>query len=89
MRKSRKAAILALTAGLMMQCLTSCAARLPRNDIPIILTAPCDQPELSGETYGDIIRLAYRQRIALAECNARMTAIRNLTEGAENASNDN
>lgn len=82
MRKSEKAAILALTAGLMMECLTSCAARLPRrNDIPIILTAPCDSPELSGSTYGDIIRLAYRQRIALAECNARMAAIRNLTEG--------
>lgn len=72
-----------MTAGLMMQCLTSCAARLPRNDIPIILTAPCDSPELSGETYGDIIRLAYRQRIALEECNARMTAIRNLTEGVQ------
>ena len=80
MRKSEKAAILALTAGLMMPCLSSCATRYPRNDIPITLTAPCDQPELSGETYGDIIRLAYRQRIALAECNARMTAIRNLTE---------
>lgn len=72
-----------MTAGLMILCLTSCAARLPRNDIPIILTAPCDSPELSGETYGDIIRLAYRQRIALAECNARMTAIRNLTEGIQ------
>ena len=83
MRKSGKAAILALTAGLMILCLTSCAARLPRNDIPIILTAPCDSPELSGETYGDIIRLAYRQRIALAECNARMAAIRNLTEGVQ------
>lgn len=83
MRPSKNPAILALTAGLMMQCLTSCAARLPRNDIPIILTAPCNSPELSGETYGDIIRLAYRQRIALAECNARMTAIRNLTEGIQ------
>lgn len=72
-----------MTAGLMILCLTSCAARLPRNDIPIILTAPCDSPELSGETYGDIIRLAYRQRIALEECNARMAAIRNLTEGIQ------
>ena len=80
MRKSKKAAILVLTAGLMMPCLTSCAARLPRNDVPITLTAPCEQPELSGETYGDIIRLAYRQRIALAECTARMEAIRNITD---------
>lgn len=78
-----------MAAGLMPGCLTSCAARLTRNDIPVVLTAPCDSPELSGETYGDIIRLAYQQRIALAECDARMTAIRNLTEGAENASNDN
>lgn len=84
MTKSKNPAILALTAGLMILCLTSCAARLPRNDIPIILTAPCDSPELSGDTYGDIIRLAYRQRIALAECNARMAAIRNLTEGIQN-----
>lgn len=84
MTKSKNPATLALTAGLMMECLTSCAARLPRNDIPIILTAPCDSPELSGDTYGDIIRLAYRQRIALAECNARMAAIRNLTEGIQN-----
>lgn len=81
MTKSKNPVILALTAGLMIPCLSSCAARLPRNDIPIILTAPCDFPELSGDTYGDIIRLAYRQRIALAECNARMAAIRNLTEG--------
>lgn len=72
-----------MTAGLMIPCLSSCAARYPRNDIPVILTAPCDSPELSGETYGDIIRLAYRQRIALAECNARMAAIRNLTEGIQ------
>ena len=82
MRKSRKAAILALTAGLMMPCLTSCGSscRIIQNDIPITLTAPCEQPELPGETYGDIIRLAYRQRIALAECAARMEAIRNITE---------
>ena len=83
MSRLRLPATLALAAALMMLCLTSCGTeyRVIRNDIPIVLTAPCDQPELSGETYGDIIRLAYRQRIALAECNARMTAIRNITEG--------
>ena len=82
MRKSEKAAILALTAVLTAPCLTSCGTeyRVIRNDIPLVLTVPCDQPELSGETYGDIIRLAYRQRIALAECSARMGAIRNITD---------
>ena len=82
MRKSKKATILALAAALTILCLTSCGTeyRIIRNDIPLILTAPCGQPELSGETYGDIIRLAYRQRIALAECTARMEAIRNITD---------
>ena len=82
MRPSKNQAILALAAALMMQCLTSCGSscRIIRNDIPITLTAPCEKPELPGETYGDIIRLAYRQRIALAECDARMEAIRNITD---------
>ena len=89
MSRLRLPATLALTAALTVPCLTSCGTeyRVIRNDIPLVLTVPCDSPELSGETDGDSIRLAYRQRIALAECDARMTAIRNLTEGAENASN--
>ena len=87
MRKSGKAAILALTAGLMILCLTSCGSscRIIRNDIPVTLTAPCEKPELPGETYGDIIRLAYRQRIALAECDARMEAIRHITDQQEDS----
>ena len=82
MRPSKNPAIPALAAALTILCLTSCGTeyRIIRNDIPLILTAPCGQPELSGETYGDIIRLAYRQRIALAECTARMEAIRNITD---------
>lgn len=82
MSRLRLQATLALTAVLTVPCLTSCGTeyRVIRNDIPLVLTVPCDQPELSGETYGDIIRLAYRQRVALAECSARMEAIRNITD---------
>ena len=87
MKLSENPATLALAAALMMPCLTSCGSscRIIRNDIPITLTAPCERPELPGETYGDIIRLAYRQRIALAECDARMEAIRNITDQQEDS----
>lgn len=87
MKLSKNPATLALAAALMMPCLTSCGSscRIIRNDIPITLTAPCEQPELSGETYGDIIRLAYRQRIALAECDARMEAIRHIADQQEDS----
>ena len=87
MNISKNPATLALAAALMMPCLTSCGSscRIIRNDIPVTLTAPCEQPELSGETYGDIIRLAYRQRIALAECDARMEAIRHITDQQEDS----
>ena len=87
MKLSKNPATLALAAALMMLCLTSCGSscRIIRNDIPITLTAPCEQPELPGDTYGDIIRLAYRQRIALAECDARMEAIRRITDQQEDS----
>ena len=87
MTLSKNPATLALAAALMMLCLTSCGSscRIIRNDIPITLTAPCEKPELPGETYGDIIRLAYRQRIALAECDARMEAIRHITDQQEDS----
>lgn len=62
--------------------LTSCASRVEiSNRIPEGLLVPCEAPELNGETYADIIRLAARQRDALAECDARIEAIRNISEG--------
>lgn len=62
--------------------LTSCASRVEiSNRIPEGLLVPCEAPELNGETYADIIRLAHRQKTALAECDARIEAIRNISEG--------
>ena len=67
------ASILILTAGFI----SGCTAPL-RSDIPEVLAEPCPAPELTGDTYADVIRYAYRQRIALAECSARMDTIRRL-----------
>lgn len=65
-----------------MTCSVSCAPRYQfvKQDIPIALLAPCDDPQLTGSTYGDVVKLAYRQKIALAECSARIASIATLTE---------
>ena len=61
--------------------LTSCASpRLPTNHVPAAMLEPCGAPDLNGDTYADIIRLAARQREALAECNERLKAIKRLNE---------
>lgn len=61
--------------------LTSCASRVEiSNRLPEGLLVPCEAPELNGETYADIIRLAARQRDALAECNERLRSIRTINE---------
>ena len=75
--RKRLRAILALilisTAGSISGCATE-----NRNTIPEVLAEPCPAPELTGDTYADVIRYAYRERIALAECSARMDTIRRL-----------
>lgn len=61
--------------------LTSCASRVEiSNRLPEGLLVPCEAPELNGETYADIIRLAARQRDALEECNERLRSIRTINE---------
>lgn len=61
--------------------LTSCASRVEiSNRLPEGLLVPCEAPELNGETYADIIRLAARQRDTLAECNERLRTIKKLNE---------
>lgn len=72
----------ALMPLLALMCLTSCATRYEyiKQQIPAALLAPCEQPELNGSTYGDVVRLAYRQRVALAECSARITTIEALVK---------
>lgn len=80
LRKARRATT-ALTAPLIALLLTSCASRVEiSNRLPEGLLVPCEAPELNGETYADIIRLAARQRDALAECNERLKAIKGLNE---------
>lgn len=80
MRRSDKqhSGTTACSAALILLSLTGCAAPVNSAAIPRALTEPCAQPELTGETYADVIRLAFRQRQALAECNERLETIRRL-----------
>ena len=43
------------------------------------LTAPCERPQLQGDTCRDVIRLAIEQDEALTDCADRIDAIRKLT----------
>jgi len=43
------------------------------------LTAPCDRPELRGDTYRDGILLAVERGEALTDCADRIDAIRSET----------
>ena len=51
-----------------------------KHEIPTILLAPCEKPELIGNTYADVIKLAYRQKIALEECNLKIKSIAELND---------
>ena len=81
MRRSDKqpSGTTACSAALILLSLTGCAAPAS-NAIPRALTEPCAQPELNGDTYADIIRLAARQRDALEECSERLRSIRTINE---------
>nr|DAH28835.1 MAG TPA: hypothetical protein [Caudoviricetes sp.] len=65
-----------------MTCLTSCATRpqyiYVKQSIPQELLQ-CDRIHLEGDTYADVVRMAYRQKIALLECSERMQAIKAIT----------
>lgn len=67
---------------LAMTCLTSCATRpqyiYVKQSIPQELLQ-CDRIHLEGDTYADVVRMAYRQKIALLECSERMQAIKAIT----------
>lgn len=67
---------------LAMTCLTSCATRpqyiYVKQSIPQELLQ-CDRIPLEGDTYADVVRMAYRQKIALLECSERMQAIKAIT----------
>lgn len=60
----------------VMIFLTSCETSYHRiSPVPEYLLVPCEIPELAGNTYGDIIKLAYRQKVSLIECNTRLEAV--------------
>lgn len=40
------------------------------------LTAPCEAPELRGDTWRDVGVLAVEQRAVIEDCDARLRAIR-------------
>jgi hypothetical protein len=44
------------------------------------LVAPCDRPQLSGDTNRDVWQLAIEQAYALGECDGRMGALRGLAK---------
>lgn len=60
----------------VMISLTSCGTSYYRTSpVPEYLLVPCEVPELAGDTYGDVIKLAYRQKVSLMECNTRLEAV--------------
>ena len=66
--------------SLMMTFLTSCANPpvyvYVKQKIPEELLQ-CERIKLEGDTYADVIRLAYREKIALIECSERMNFVDN------------
>ena len=72
--------IASLTIALTFLFLAGCS---PRSVVVMDsrLTAPCERPELQGNTNRDVWRLAVEQQEALMDCADRIDAIRKLTRG--------
>lgn len=70
-------ASLILLAVLMFAFLSGCSMRSVA-PLDNRLTAPCERPQLMGETNRDVWALAIEQAYALGECDGRMGAIRGL-----------
>ena len=65
----------------VMISLTSCETSYYRTSpVPEYLLVPCEIPELAGNTYGDVIKLAYRQKVSLIECNTRLDAVASIVK---------
>lgn len=54
--------------------LASCIRYIPIVDPYIV--RDCDNPELEGNTYRDVVTLAVKRGEALEDCTARMQALR-------------
>lgn len=65
----------------VMISLTSCETSYYRTSpVPEYLLVPCEVPELAGDTYGDVIKLAYRQKVSLMECNTRLEVVSSIVK---------
>ena len=66
---------------ILLSC-TGCAVRYEyiRPPVPSALLEPCPVPELTGSTWADVARLAHRRGEALAECSARLQAVRGILQ---------
>lgn len=82
MKQLARVMINALMLSLAMISLISCASApqfvYVKQNIPQELLQ-CDRIPLEGDTYADVVRMAYRQKIALLECSERMQAIKAIT----------
>lgn len=82
MKHSTRVMINALMLSLATVLLISCANPpqfvYVKQNIPQELLQ-CDRIHLEGDTYADVVRMAYRQKIALLECSERMQAIKAIT----------
>lgn len=82
MKHSTRVMINALMLSLATVLLISCASApqfvYVKQNIPQELLQ-CDRIPLEGDTYADVVRMAYRQKIALLECSERMQAIKAIT----------
>ena len=79
-RVTINAAVLSLAMISLISCANAPQFVYVKQNIPQELLQ-CDMIPLEGDTYADVVRMAYRQKIALLECSERMQAIKAITSG--------
>lgn len=77
-RVTINAAVLSLAMISLISCANAPQFVYVKQTIPQELLQ-CDMISLEGDTYADVVRMAYRQKIALLECSERMQAIKAIT----------
>ena len=77
-RVTINAAVLSLAMISLISCASTPQFVYVKQTIPQELLQ-CDRIHLEGDTYADVVRMAYRQKIALLECSERMQAIKAIT----------
>ena len=64
-----------LLVALILLFLTACSKNYVVKIDPR-LTVPCYKPEITGDTYRDVVVLAIQRGDSIDECNARLEVIR-------------